>query len=1003
MLFTDVVGSMDIAAVLGPERLREVMGELFDRASAIVQRYGGTVDKFTGDGLMAVFGAPVALEDHAIRACRAALEIQSDVKGLAAELGKRDDVTLQLRIGLNSGEVIAGEIGSGALAYTAVGEQVGMAQRMESVAIPGGVMVSESTARLVERGAMLSEPEPVRIKGAREPVLARRLLDMSVERREARVEPTFVGREWELGALGGLLTRSINGNGSVVGVVGPPGMGKSRLVRETAKLAKDRRVDVFFAYCESHTKELPFHAVTALLREATGVSGLDDAAARAQVRDRLAGADSEDMLLLEDLLGIGDIGVRLPQIDPDARRRRLTAMLNAALIARTTPGVYVIEDAHWIDEMSESMVAEFLAVIPRTRSMAVITYRPEYVGALTRMPRAQTISLEPLDDSQMSLLSTELLGEHASVASLADVIAERAAGNPFFTEELVRDLSERNVLMGRRGAYECTREVSNISVPSTLYAAIAARIDRLEPAAKRTLNGAAVIGSRFAPETLKAIDIDAALEGLVGAELIDQVTFAPRIEYAFRHPMIRTVAYESQLRSHRAQLHRRLAETIEQDDRNAALIAEHLESAGDLREAYEWHMRAGAWLTNRDTAAAHLSWERARQVADALPPDEPGRMTMRIAPRTALCGSMWRRFHPDMSSRFDELRALCAQADDKVSLAVGMAGMTVEYVLQGRAHVASELASEYMAMVESMGDPELVVGLSFAAIVAKFEMGKIDDVLRWAQDVIDLSDGDPARGGFILGSPLTVALAWRGLARWLTADRRWREDFDDARELAKDTDALSHATAIAYLYLGISRGVLAADDDALSEIAAALTVAERSSDDLALVLIRMIFAMALIHDGADRQRGYGILRELRETCVREGFALNVVPFFETYLALETAEGGNPDRAIANLRAVADEVLRHGSQSNVDLTLRFMVELLIARGELEQAESGIERIRAFPLDAAPVARDLTVLHLTALLARARGDEATHREMTERHRAIANQLGFDGDMGAAAVLP
>jgi adenylate cyclase len=159
VLFADVVRSMDIAAALGAERLREVMGELFNRASAIVQRFGGTVDKFTGDGVMAVFGAPVALEDHALRACRAALEIQKDIKSLASDVEHRDHVTLQLRVGLNSGEVITGEIGSGSLAYTAVGEQVGMAQRMESVAPPGGVMVSESTARLVESGAALSERE----------------------------------------------------------------------------------------------------------------------------------------------------------------------------------------------------------------------------------------------------------------------------------------------------------------------------------------------------------------------------------------------------------------------------------------------------------------------------------------------------------------------------------------------------------------------------------------------------------------------------------------------------------------------------------------------------------------------------------------------------------------------------------------------------------------------------------------------------------------------------
>ncbi|MDT7761290.1 MAG: hypothetical protein QOC63_710 [Mycobacterium sp.] len=622
VLFADVVHSMDIAASLGAERLREVMAELFRSSSRVVQRYGGTVDKFTGDGIMAVFGAPIALEDHAVRACRAALDIHRDVKHLATTLEDSDGVKLQLRIGLNSGQVIAGEIGSGPLAYTAIGEQVGMAQRMESVAPPGGVMITESTARLVENASVLGETELVHIKGTDVPVPARRLLAIATGRGPRRLETRFVGREWEMDALTGILSRSINGNGGVVGLVGPAGIGKSRIVRELSSAAEAAGVEVCMTYCESHTTDVPFHAAAGLLRAATGANGLEGEDARAAVRARLAGADSEDLVLLDDLLGIGDPAAVLPQVDPDARRRRLVAMVSTAALTRNTPVVYVIEDAHWMDEISEGMIAEFLTVIPQTPSLVLTTYRPEYGGALAHAPRSQTIALEPLDNSQISSLSTELLGADPSVAGLADVIAERAAGNPFFAEELVRDLTERDVLVGGRGCYLCTDAVAGVSVPSTLQATIAARIDRLDPAAKRALNAGAVIGTRFGPKLLGSLGINAALDGLVQAELIDQIAFAPKAEYAFRHPLIRTVAYESQLLSDRATLHRRVAATIEQEDQNAALIAEHLEAAGDLHAAYEWHMRAGAWSTDRDTSAAHLSWERARQIADALPADD---------------------------------------------------------------------------------------------------------------------------------------------------------------------------------------------------------------------------------------------------------------------------------------------------------------------------------------------------------------------------------------------
>ncbi len=339
VLFADVVHSMDIAAAVGAERLREIMAELSDRCAVVVQRYGSTVAQWTGDGIMAVFGAPMALEDHAVRACLAALGLQQEATRLAVDVRERDGIDLRLRVGLNSGEVIAGGMGSGQFGYATVGEQVGMAQRMESVAPPGGVMLSASTARLVEGAASLGELELVRIKGAEAPVPARRLLGMGDGHRAVgRAESNLVGRRWEMAAVEGLLDRAIDGHGAVVGVVGSPGIGKSRLVREVAAMAAARGVEVFTAFCESHTSQVPFHAVARLLRAATGVGGLDGAD---RPRRRCAAGfpmpTPRTCCCLDDLLGIADPEVELPKIDPDARRRRLTALVNAASLARTEP------------------------------------------------------------------------------------------------------------------------------------------------------------------------------------------------------------------------------------------------------------------------------------------------------------------------------------------------------------------------------------------------------------------------------------------------------------------------------------------------------------------------------------------------------------------------------------------------------------------------------------------------------------------------------------------
>jgi class 3 adenylate cyclase len=1012
VLFADVVHSMDIAAAVGAERLREIMAELLDRSTAVVQHFGGTVDKFTGDGIMAVFGAPVALEDHAVRACRAALGIQDETARLAAEVKDRDGIDLRLRVGLNSGQVIAGEIGTAAAGYTTIGEQVGMAQRMESAAPPGGVMLSVSTARLVDGAAALGEPELVRIKGADEGVPVCRLLGMRQDRTVGRAQSNLVGRRWEMNAVEGLLDRAIDGHGAVAGIVGSPGIGKSRLVRELSAMASARGVEVFATFCESHTSQIPFHAVARLLRAATGVEDLEARAARDQLRDRVADTDPEDLVLFDDLLGIADSDLELPKIDPDARRRRLTALVNAISLASETPAVFVIEDAHWIDEVSESMLADFFMVAPQTPSLVLVTYRPEYQGALMRVPDAPVIALAPLSDSETATLVSELLGPNPSVHDLAQTIVARAAGNPFFAEEIVRELAERGVLHGERGGYVSTADISEVSVPATLQATIAARIDRLDPKAKRTLSAAAIIGARFGLDLLSALGVEPAVDDLVAAQLIDQVRFTGQPEYVFHHPLIRTVAYEAQLKSDRSELHRRLAAAIETrgtPDSDAALIAEHLEAAGDGHAAYGWHMRAATWATNRDIAAARLSWERAQNIADALPADDPHRAAMRIAPRTMLCGNFWRVHMSVAGAHFDELRELCASAGDKASLAIGMAGLVIDHMFQGRIREASRLASEAWALAESVGDPTLTVGLCFALLYAKAESGEWSDVLQWSQRIIDLADGDPSKGNFVFGSPLAVALFSRGSARYCLGRPEWRDDLRDGLAMARAADPLSYAAVVTYVYsVGIPYGVLTPDNRAVREIEDALRIAERSADDIALALARMTSGVALVHrhTDADRDRGQKLLAEVSEVFLRQGYLLDDLPIVNVYLAREWFRRGERDEAIPLMRAAVDHLVRRGQLLMWGIpATSVLVETLLDRGtddDLVEAEAAIERLAAAPADEGLVIREILLLRLRALLAQALGDDAAYAHFRDRYRDMAKSLGFEGHMKWAEAM-
>jgi hypothetical protein len=653
-------------------------------------------------------------------------------------------------------------------------------------------------------------------------------------------------------------------------------------------------------------------------------------------------------------------------------------------------------------------------VIPQTPSLVLVTYRPEYHGALQHVAGAQTIALAPLGDAETSTLVAELLGPDPSVGAIGAIIAWRAAGNPFFAEEITHELAEHGVLHGERGGYVSTADVGEVSVPATLQATIAARIDRLDPKAKRTLSAAAVIGSRFSQDLLETLGIDPAVEDLVAAEVIDQVRFTGQPEYVFHHPLIRAVAYESQLKSDRAGLHRRVAAAIESRDpaaadENAALIAEHLDAAGDLHAAYGWHMRAATWATKRDIAAARLSWERAQKIADTLPAEDPNQTAMRIAPRTMLCATAFRVAMRVAGDRFEELQELCAAADDKASLAIGMAGLVMDHLWQDRVREASRLASEAMALIESIGDPTLTMRLSVPAIYAKFESGEWSEALRWSQKVIDLADGDPSKGKFIFGSPLAFTLAMRGITRSWLGRPGWRDDLRRGLDIARSVGPMSRAMFTFVYALGIPCGVLSPDDRAVREIEDALQGAEQSGDDFGLNVARSTLGLVLLHRhmDAERARGQTLLAEVSDMFLRRGYFLAELQMVNVYLARERARDGDRDGAIPLMRTAVDHLFREGRLLTWSTeTTGVLVETLLDRGadgDVAEAEAAIERLASAPADEGLLIREIWLLRLRALLARAHGDAVAYVHSRDRYRDMARTLGFEGHIAWAEAMP
>ena len=421
-------------------------------------------------------------------------------------------------------------------------------------------------------------------------------------------------------------------------------------------------------------------------------------------------------------------------------------------------------------------------------------------------------------------------------------------------------------------------------------------------------------------------------------------------------------------------------------------------------------MRAAAWATNRDISPARLSWERAVKIADALPVGDPNRAAMRIAPRTMLCGIAW-RVHVDVAgARFDELRELCTATGDKASLAIAMAGLVVDHLYKDRMRESSQLASEAMGLIGSVGDPTLTVGLSFAPIYAKGESTEWRDALRWSQRVIDLADGDPSHGNFIFGSPLAFAFTTRGMASWCLGRPGWRNDLRHGVAMARSADPMSYATVVAFVYFpGISLGVLRPDHRAVREIEDATQIAERSGDDLALAHARVTLGLALVHrqTEAERDLGQKLLAEEGEMFRRGGRNLCELPIVNVYLARAGALRGDRDDAIPLLRATVDHLFREGHLLLWGIRgTGVLVETLLDRGagsDVAEAEAAIERLAAAPTDNGLAGRDIWLLRLRALLARAHGDAGAYADLRDRYRDMAKTLGFEGHIAWAEAMP
>lgn len=609
ILFADVKGSLELAGQIDPEGWHRVLDRFFAILADGVHRFEGTVNQYTGDGIMALFGAPIAHEDHAQRACWAALHLKRELREYALQVKREHGLGFSTRMGVHSGEVVVGKIGDDLrMDYTAQGQAVGLAARMESLAEPNSIYATEETARLVESFFTFESMGRFDVKGIPDPVNVQELIGLGeartrFERSRVRGLSRFVGRGADTATLEAALQTAREGRGQVVGVVGEAGVGKSRLCFEFLESCRRQGVPVYRGSAVSHGSNLPAHPMMQVFREYFGLAEGDDARA---IREKLVGRIllldpglQEELPLVFDFFGVADPARPAPPVDPDVRQRRTRDVLRRVIQSEETT-VTLIEDLHWFDPASEQFLADWVDAIPGARSLLVLNFRPEYAAPWMRRSSYHQLALAPLGPEAMRELLEGLLGHDASLGDLSGTIAERTAGSPLFCEEIVRELVETGVLEGTRGTYRLSKPVESIAVPQTVQPLLAARIDRLSEFDKSVLQTASVIGKEFGEDLLaRVLEPGESLRGALGrlkeAEFVYEASLFPTIEYAFRHPLTQEVAYSTQLAEHRARQHAAVADhlAVADDTAGAALLAYHREAAGDVLRAAQAYCRAG--------------------------------------------------------------------------------------------------------------------------------------------------------------------------------------------------------------------------------------------------------------------------------------------------------------------------------------------------------------------------------------------------------------------------
>jgi class 3 adenylate cyclase/tetratricopeptide (TPR) repeat protein len=826
VLFADLKGSMELLADRDPEEARKVLDPVLELMMEAVHHYEGTVNQVMGDGIMALFGAPVAHEDHAVRACYAALRIQESVKQYAEEIRRRQGALVQVRVGLNSGEVVVRSIRSDLhMDYTAVGQTTHLAARMEQLAMPGSVLMTTDTRRLVDGFVDVKPLGPVNVKGLSEPVevfevAAGGPVRIRLQAAARRGLTRFVGRDAELEQLDRARQLAADGRGQLAAIVGEAGVGKSRLVYEFIRSGRVHGWLVLESASVSYGKATSFLPVIELLKTYFKIQDRDDIR---EVREKVAAR----LLTLDDSLGpalpalLALVGARVDDaswtaLDPGQRRQRTLDAVRRLLLreAREQPLLLIFEDLHWIDGETQALLDSLVESLPTARLLLVINYRPEYRHGWGGKTYYRQVRVDPLLPQSADDLLDALLGRDGALGPLKRLLIDRTEANPLFLEETVWALVETGTLTGERGGYRLTRPIELLTIPATIQAILAARIDRLAPEAKRVLQAGAVIGKDVPMPLLLAIadareeEVRAELARLQAAEFLYETRLFPDLEYTFKHVLTHEVAYQGLLREQQRVLHARITEAIERlwADRiteQAERLAQHALHGELWERAVDYLRIAASKAMSRSVsgdARAHL--EQALSVLSRVPDSQAARaaaVDIRIDIQAALqpLGQ-----GQEMLRYLSEAQPLAETLGDPLRLGRVSAHMAYCLWWVGQPESAIEAGRRALTIGSSCREPILEVEAAFRLGMAYFFSGALSEASTLFRRIIQLLQKD--RAGETFGLPFLPAVFSRIYQGWAsTCTGNFRPGRDTVEEALQIAESVDHPFTTVWAHVGI--------------------------------------------------------------------------------------------------------------------------------------------------------------------------------------------------------